>query len=251
MTSPMQGSDAQIEPQWRPQKRVIVFTGDYGSGKTEVAVNFTLALAPLEPGLRIADLDIVNPYFRSREALALMEAAGVEVITPRGEHLSSELPIVLPEVKGLLQAGGPAAVLDVGGDDLGARVLSSFYGFWDPAEVEMLLVLNANRPFTDTLAGVSRVIDRIEAAARMPVGGLVANTHLMDHTTPEDIYRGHALAQEVGQRHGIPLRLVTVRAPVLARLDRARIAAPLFSLARLMVPPWIPREKVGSQNFRL
>jgi len=247
----MSGSKAP-DPAWLKRvKRVTVFTGDYGSGKTEVAVNYTLALARRRQGVQIADLDLVNPYFRSREALALMERAGVRVVTPRGEHLTSELPILLPEVKGLLQTTEGAVVLDVGGDDAGARVLSSFHGAWRPDETNMLLVVNANRPFTDTPEGVERYLDRIEQAARMPVTGLVANTHLMEHTTADEVYRGHDLAQEVSSRRGVPVHFVTVPQALEGTLATHRLTAPLFSLARLMVPPWRRREKLGSDNFRL
>ncbi|MBM4320099.1 MAG: cobalamin biosynthesis protein CbiA [Deltaproteobacteria bacterium] len=239
-------------PAWFPEKkRISVFTGDYGSGKTEVAVNYALALAGLVPDVRLADLDIVNPYFRSREALALLEENGIEVITPRGQHLTSELPIILPGVKGLLQSSHGRAVLDVGGDDLGARVLSSLYGSWSADEVEMLLVVNCHRPFTDTVDGVLAVLGKIEAAARMPVTGLVANSHLLEHTSPEVIYRGWELASAVGLRRGIPVRFVAVARQLLPLLDRARIEAPLFPLTRIMVPPWIPREKPGKDSFRL
>lgn len=251
MTGPMTGSAAP-KPAWLPDaKRVTVFTGDYGSGKTEVAVNYTLVLAEHVSGVQIADLDIVNPYFRSREALALMEGRGVRVVTPRGEHLTSELPIVLPEVKGLLQSTAGWAVLDVGGDDVGARVLSSFHGAWRPAETDMLLVVNGNRPFTDTPAGVERFLDRIQEAARVPVTGLVANTHLMEHTTVEDVYRGHDLVRAVASRRNVPVRFVTVPAALSGSLEAQRITAPIFSLTRLMVPPWLRREKLGSDNFRL
>jgi len=243
---------ATDRPPWYPvDRRVLVFTGDFGSGKTEVAVNFALALAAWEPGVCLADLDIVNPYFRSREALALLEEQGVRVVTPRGEHLTSELPILLPAVKGLIQASGGRAILDVGGEDLGARVLSSFHGVWPPGEVEMLLVVNGNRPFTDTPEGVLRVLDQIEAAARLPVPGLVANTHLMESTTPDEIYRGSDLAATVSQRRQVPLRFVAVAQRLRPTIDEARLAAPLFPLRRIMVPPWIPREKLGRDNFRL
>lgn len=238
-------------PAWFPEKRVTVFTGDFGSGKTEVAVNYSLALAELERGVRIADLDLIKPYFRSREALALLEGRGIEVITPRGEHLTSELPILLPEVKGLLQSRVGLAVLDVGGHDLGARVLSSLHGSWLPEDVEMLLVVNANRPFTDTVDGVLRVLGKIEDAARMPVTGLVANTHLMEQTTPEIVYRGVELAQEAAVRQGIPVRAVTACHDIARLLDPTRLPAPLFPLTRIIVPPWTPREKLGKDNFRL
>ncbi len=249
----MLGTGSHERPGWYPPEgvRITVFTGDYGSGKTEVAVNFAVSLHELEGGVTIADMDLVNPYFRSREALDLMEARGVEVLTPRGEQLTSELPIVMPEVKGLLGSKDRRAIIDLGGDDVGARVFSSLNGAWAPEELEALFVVNANRPFTDTVEGVERFIDRISLAARMPITGLVVNTHLMEHTEPDDIYRGNDLAAKVAARRGIRLRFVAVMQRLLSEIDPGRLAAPIFPLARIMVPPWLGRERLGKDRFNL
>jgi len=234
------GVDAALQP----LERVVIITGNYGSGKTEVAVNWTLHLAQSGvAGLSIADLDVVNPYFRCREAAALLERFGVQVVVPRGEHFHSELPIILPEIKGLLQREDGIAVLDVGGDDVGARVLHSFAGFFRAHE--MLQVVNAFRPFTDTVAGCLRIQDEIQESSGLRMTGIIANAHLMDETGVETILRGAELAVEVAERRGLLLRFVTAERSLAAEVAR-RSGLPVLPLDRWMLPPWkSPPRTVG------
>ena len=231
-------------------RRVIIFTGNYGSGKTEVSVNFSLALAAHEPSLSIVDLDIVNPYFRCREAIEPLEAAGMNVIVPKGETFASELPIILPEVRGSIQRETGRTVLDVGGDDVGARALSAFSAVLTPDRADMLMVLNARRPFTDTVDGALRIIDEIEAASRVRVTGLVANTHLMDETSTAMIEEGVALAVAVGEAREIPLRFVAVMQDVAEGLAPDSLPCPVLTMQRLMLPPWISPLRQGRDRFR-
>ena len=157
---------------------MIIFTGNYGSGKTEVSVNFTLGLASREPEVSIVDLDVVNPYFRCREAIQPMEEAGIKVIVPRGETFASELPIILPEVKGAMARDTGRLVLDVGGDDVGARVLASFGPVLRSERADLIMVLNARRPFTDTVDGALRIIRPPDTCAGSGVLMLVGHPGL-------------------------------------------------------------------------
>jgi hypothetical protein len=219
-----------------PLERVVIITGNYGSGKTEVAVNWTLHLAQSGVGsVSLADLDVVNPYFRCREAAELLRGFGVQVIVPQGETFHSELPIILPEIKGLLQRDDGIAVLDVGGDDVGARVLRSFGGFFRAHE--MLQVVNAFRPFTDTVAGCLRIQDEIQESSGLRMTGIIGNAHLMDETSLDTILRGAELAAEVAERRGLCLRFVTALRPFADEVAR-RSGLPVLPLDRWMLPPW-------------
>jgi hypothetical protein len=231
-------------------RRVIIFTGNYGSGKTEVSVNFTLALAAETSPLSIVDLDIVNPYFRCREAVQPLEAAGVEVIVPRGETFASELPIILPEVKGAILRDTGRVVLDVGGDNVGARVLAGFAAALDPERAELLMVLNARRPFTDTVEGSVQMIREIEQASRLKVGGLVCNTHLMEETTADMVREGVDLAVEVGEAVSAPLRFIAVMEEVADRLEEDGLPAPVLRMQRRLLPPWLSPLRQGRDRFR-
>ncbi len=243
-----------VDPAHIPQS--VLLLGDYGSGKTEVAVNLSLGLAAaVGPGkVTIADLDLVNPYFRCREAHEPMEQAGIKVLMPGGEHQFADLPILMPGVKGLLQSHGQGerAVLDVGGDEVGSRVLSALEPVIDGSRHGVWFVLNMNRPFCDTAEGCLKIIRGIEGSSSMEISGLVANTHLMAETTAEMIRQGARLSREVAGRLGVPLCLVGAMEPLADQLKQEDLGAPLLPMRRLMVPPWQrrPAGLTGPEVFR-
>jgi hypothetical protein len=232
-----------------PLGRVAIITGNYGSGKTEVAVNWALALAAAGTAddsspVTLVDLDIANPYFRSREAAELLRAHGINVVVPPGEQMHADLPIILPQIKGLIQQSEGQVLLDVGGDDVGARVLASFAGSF--GDHEMLQVVNAFRPFTDTLAGCLQIMDEIQAASHLTVTGLISNAHLMDETSVDTILEGAELARRVAEERDLTLRFVT--AP-LALVDAVaeQLTVPVLPIDRRMLPPWMGEANTGVQ----
>jgi len=233
----------------RPRESVVVITGNYGSGKTEVAVNWALWLRQEGREVTIADLDIVNPYFRCREAQALMEEVGIRVVAPQGELHHAELPIILPEIRGIIERPTGVTLLDVGGDEDGARVLASLSRFF--GDYEMLQVVNQRRPFTDTVAGCRKIQHEIEAASKLTVTGLISNAHLMDETDEEVIVEGARFAEEVGRDRGQELRFTTVERRLLGEVDLERVGSPVLVFDRLMLPPWKRATKLGRDNFRL
>ena len=224
-----------------PDDRLLMVVGNYGSGKTEVSVNLALQLARAGRTVQVADLDLVNPYFRCREARHLMEAHGIRVVIPPGAQAFADLPILLPEVRGMLHPpAGTVTVFDVGGDDVGARVLATFSGALARGDYELWQVLNAKRPFTDTVGGCLRMQQEIEQASRLRVTGLLVNSHLIEETTEETVRTGWELARDVSRQNGLPIRLVAAMerfVPALADLD-----VPVLPLRRTMPPPWLRSE---------
>ena len=221
----------------------LLLVGDYGSGKTEVAVNLALHLAAQRTGraIAIADLDLVNPYFRCREAHEPLEQAGIRVVMPQGGHQFADLPILLPQVKGLLGDRATLSVLDVGGDEVGSRVLAGLAPCFDRTRHALWFVVNGRRPFCDTPEGCVAAIRRIERASGWSVTGLVSNTHLMDETEPAMIEQGLELARAVGRLLDVPVAFVAAMADLAAQLDLARLACPMLAMRRMMVPPWVRR----------
>lgn len=235
----------------------IILVGDYGSGKTEVAVNLALSLvrsAELvkdERSVAIADLDLVNPYFRCREAFEPLEQAGIRVVMPQGGHQFADLPILLPQVKGLLQDEKTVSVVDVGGDEVGSRVLAGLSPAFAPQRHHFLFVINGSRPFNDTPERCLTTIRRVEAAARIQVTGLVSNTHMIDETTPAMVLQGIQLAEAVAAGLGVEVTLVAAMEDVVAELQCDAIPYPMLTMGRLMVPPWRRRSGGDVAALRL
>ena len=223
-----------------PTAPIVGFVGNYGSGKTEVSVNYAQQVRATGAKVNIADLDIVNPYFRCREATEVLEKLGIEVIIPRGDHRHAELPILLPAVRGLLYRSGEISVLDVGGDDVGARALSHLApDFPPPGEYRLLQVINRSRPFTDTVQGCLQMRSMIESSSRLLVTGLVANTHLIEETTADVIVDGFEFAREVAEQAKLPLEMVVIPSWLVDELDPGRFDVPVLVIDRQMNPPWI------------
>ena len=239
----------------------VLVVGDYGCGKTEVSVNLALHAAQNSARpVALADLDLVNPYFRSREAAEPLEQSGVRVVMPQGGHQFADLPILLPGVKGLLQDPETFSILDVGGDEVGARVLAAMAPAVDPAKHGFWFVVNKNRPFTDTVSGCVSTVQRIEATTGLSVSGLVSNTHLLQDTTAEMVFEGLELTEAVARALAVEVALVAVMDTVAPKLDpQKNIDPPLLVMQRLMVPPWLRRatnagagaQPVGPGQFKL
>lgn len=220
--------------------RVIAVVGAYGSGKTEIAVNLSLQLADAGARVQIADLDLVNPYFRCREARHLMQSRGVRVVVPPGAQVWADLPIVLPEIRGMLHPPiDTVSILDVGGDDAGARALASFRTSIADGDYELWQVINAKRPFTDTVSGCLAMRHAIEHASRWRVTGLLVNSHLLEATTTGTVLEGWQLARAVAAEAAVPIRFVAVMAPLANEAELAVIDAPILRLDRHMRPPWL------------
>lgn len=230
---------------------VVLFVGNYGTGKTEVSVNFAEERHLAGWPVQIADLDLVNPYFRSREVKNIMEALGVGVVAPENELSGADLPILVPQVRGLIERPQGLTILDVGGDNVGSTVLGTLSDSLKRHPHEMWQVINGRRPLTDTVAGCVRITREIEAVARLKVTGLVDNTHLMDETDLPCLLDGLAYSKAVSQALGVPLVFVTCIAPLLTEFMRSATPCPVLSLTRRMLPPWKRREKLGPRNFLL
>jgi hypothetical protein len=228
----------------RPDESIVAVVGAFGSGKTEVTVNLALALAAAGRKVHLVDLDIVNPYFRSREAQRLLEAHGVHVVVPPADQAWADLPIIVPQVLGALVPGpNETTLIDVGGDDVGARALGSLRGFLSKVDgrprCELWQVVNSRRPFTSTVEGCVAMQVELERAARIPVTGLVANSHLCDETDAAVVAEGLDLALRVGEARSLPVRFVAARGALADDPCVCGRGVPVLRLERRMLPPWL------------
>ncbi len=230
------------------ESRVTIVVGHFGSGKTEIALNLAMARADRGERVALVDLDVVKPYFRSRSARQFLASRGVQVLAPAGDAIHADLPIIVPEIRTLLRDAEATVLMDVGGDDTGARVVGSLADAIPRAETEHLLVLNFRRPFTEDVAAAVAMIREIEAAARLPVTGLVANTHLMGETTPGIVREGYLLTREVGRRVGLPVVAVAVGGKTREELREGDFDCPILTLHRYLALPFDegrPARRVG------
>lgn len=221
-------------------RRVTALVGPYGSGKTELALALAgLAVARGASEVLLADLDVLKPYFRSREAGQRAALLGISVVAPQGALASADLPIVPHEVRGLIGRQDAHVLLDVGGDPVGARVLGSLSDVLAASGCDLLLVLNRYRPFCDT---PERALDQaqfIMAAAQLPLTGVVSNTHLMDETTKDDVLWGLELARQVAATLGLPLRLLGVPGRLMPELADQQELPPIVAIERQMMPGFL------------
>ena len=216
--------------------RISIVTGHYGTGKTEFSVNLALALAAEGASVMLADLDIVNPYFRSRERRSLLEEAGVRLISSSQACSDADVPSLPAELLAILENRDIRGVLDIGGDPVGARVLARFQPKIVQEDYQLIYVLNANRPEVRTAEAAVRYLRGIEATTGLTCTGIVNNTHLCGETTEEESRKGAALAAAVSRETNIPV-LCYVAAekfvPALSDLPET-----VFPITIKMKKPW-------------
>ena len=241
---------------------VQIFAGRFGSGKSEVALNYALALArgnppgagqgsfpagsrarpvpagdaagatPGDTPVALVDLDIVTPYFRSREMATRLEEHGVQVIAPGAISRYMDSPSITPQILGAIEQVNKAVVLDVGGDPQGARALGQFSPAIQRRGYHMYFVVNPYRPFTATLEGLSVSIGEVEQTSRLRVTSLVSNPNLMAETTADQILEGHARIEEFARELALPISFVCVEESWVGRLNLAAFSQPVLAIAR-------------------
>jgi hypothetical protein len=232
---------------------LTIFTGRFGSGKTEVALNYAQSLVHRpEPEPRqtpsseilplslviLIDLDIVTPYFRSREMADRMKERGVDVIAPSAIGLHLDTPAITPQILGAIQQLERPVVLDVGGDKQGARALGQFSAAIQQRGYRMHFVVNPYRPFTGTLEGLANSITEIEASARLKVTSLVSNPNLIGETAIEHILKGHAKIKSFAQALGLPIAFICMERRWIQALDTYKLEYPVLALSRHFVMSW-------------
>ena len=199
-------------------KRITLFVGHYGSGKTNIAVNYALRLAEAGRRVALADLDIVNPYFRSKDSLTDLTAVRLIASPYAGTNL--DLPALPQEMYAVTDDRTLIAILDVGGDDRGALALGRLTpAILEENDFECLAVINRYRPLTGTPEETVGVLREIEGAGGVPITGLVNNSNLGRETTPDDVLSSVAYAEEVSRLSGLPVKMTAVERGVCPLLS--------------------------------
>lgn len=192
-------------------KRITLFAGHYGSGKTNIAVNWALEMKKHEERVMLADMDIVNPYYRAKDSADEVEKAGIRMISSFFANSNVDLPALPQDIYAIVDDKSWHAIIDVGGDDRGALALGRLVPqIAEENNYEMLLVINRFRPLTRDIEGISEVVAEIEAVCRLPFTAIVNNSNLGAETTAEDIISSLDYANEVSVRCGLPIKMTTV-----------------------------------------
>ena len=219
-------------------KGIVVIVGNFGSGKTEVSINLAVSQKRAGVDVTIADLDLVNPYFRTREARKPLSELGIEVVLPDEKYLQADLPILSPAVAGLIRRPSDLTLIDVGGNDVGATVLAALADSFRNKRVHMLQVVNPLRPFTNTIESCLKIRNDIERASKMAINGIIGNANLIDETSVDDIYNGYDFMKALSIESRLPLEFITASVELLPEIDMGRFSCPVLPIERQLVPPW-------------
>ncbi|MBN1932137.1 MAG: cobalamin biosynthesis protein CbiA [Desulfobacterales bacterium] len=223
---------------------IYIIVGNYGSGKTEVAINLAVNAKRSGLDVRLADLDLVNPYFRTREVRGLLAELGIDVVVPPEKYLQADLPILSPAISGMIRHPSQLTLIDAGGNDVGATVLAALADSFKNKLVHMLQVVNPSRPFTDTVEGCLKMRADIEKTSKMKISGIIGNANLIDETTVDDIYKGYDFVKSFSKESGLPLEFITVCVELLPQIDSNRFTCPVLPIERQLVPPWKKAVKI-------
>jgi Mrp family chromosome partitioning ATPase len=197
---------------------ITVLSGGFGSGKTEIAINMALDTAEKVNNVILADLDLVNPYFASRDAKKYLDERGVRLLAPKGELSLGDLPSVPPEIMGFVKQNNNL-IIDLAGDEVGALVLGYISNIVRHRNnMEFLMVINPYRPFASQLSDLAELKALLEGAAHLNFTGIVSNPNLVEETDIDVIINGHRKVEQYADKLKIPIRCLAVQEKFFAQL---------------------------------
>ena len=201
-------------------KRLTLFAGHYGSGKTNIAVNYAIALADEGKKVCIADLDIVNPYFRTKDSESELREKGIELISSRYANTNVDLPALPAESYRLVQDRSTYGIMDIGGDDRGAYALGRYAdAIKSEGDYRMAFVVNCYRPLTSTVTDTAEIMKEIEAACGIEFTCIVNNSNLGSETTVETVLDSVDFVNKLSEVTGLPVWLTTAEESVAKKLS--------------------------------
>jgi len=222
--------------------RKTIVTGHYGSGKTEFSISLAIHLSKDFNDVALIDLDIVNPYFRSREKRDFLNNAGISVFgSVYKKEIAAELPALGAGLRAPLENNSCKVIIDTGGNDTGALVLNQFTKYFSDDETTVLAIVNANRPDTSNVEGILSHINAIEKITNLNVSAIVNNTHMLRQTTTDDILKGNTLCEKVCAETGKKLLCNCYPDGIVSPDDLTGSLNDLMPLGLHMRPTWLDK----------
>ncbi len=208
--------------------RLKIVIGAYGSGKSEISVNLALKMRKEDPSGKflLADLDIVNPFYRSADAAKVLEENDIRLISPMYAGSNVDAPVLSGEVYVIFDDESYSGVFDIGGEDMGATILGSMKTRLDNTDAELLMAVNTRRPFTATADEIIIMASELTEASKMKITGFINNTNVLEDTKPEDIIEGEKILSEVSAKTGIPVVMTTVMEGVMTEDQMKLLSSP-------------------------
>ena len=217
------------------KNRISVFTGGFGSGKTETALNYALYLHSCGEAVTVVDLDLINPYFRVRVVRENLESKGIKVISPDGKLAGADVPALPAAIYSIFEGKGHA-VIDVGGDDIGATALGRFKEQLNAVPRKIFFVVNTCRLHTREQSGIIKMMRGVERTSRLQVNALICNTNLGRRTDANIILQGYKVITGVAEQLGLPVAFIAARRELADQLGCP--GAPVLPMDIFMKPPW-------------
>lgn len=224
--------------------KLIIVIGAYGSGKSEYSINLAREFSEQGEKVILVDLDVVNPYFRSRDVRDKFEKEGITVIAPEGEFQHADLPMLSPRIMGAVQNFSETVILDVGGDPAGCRTLARYVDNIKKRGYEMHLVINTKRPFTADVTGITEMLEMLRFASKLDITEFICNTNLMEHTTADIIEDGIKKIDKVAKKENIKFDTFTVLDKFIDDIPNEIKGKTRIILNYFLSKPWEMNNKV-------
>ena len=201
-------------------KRITLLSGHYGSGKTNIAVNMAFDLKKEFDNVAIADIDIVNPYFRTKDSQLELEEKGIRLICSEYANSNVDIPAIPQEMYSVIDDRDIMSIVDIGGDDRGAYALGRYSSaILEENNFDMLFVANKYRPLTPDAKSTVEIMREIEIAGKIPFTGIINNSNLGNETTADDVLASVDYASEISRLAGIPVVMTTVKEEIFDELS--------------------------------
>jgi hypothetical protein len=222
---------------------LYIVIGAFGSGKSEYAINLARTARDAGDTVSLVDLDVVNPYFRSRDVEARFEADGIEVVCPKGQYAFADLPMISPRIQAVIDDFSRTVILDVGGDPSGCRALARFHAAILARPHEMRMVINTCRPFTADPDGILNMQRMMERTSGLRVTNYVCNTNLMEYTTAKIVRDGLDIIRQAADRADVLFNEYTVLQGFEDRVPEQMNGLKRTILRHYLLKPWEEQRK--------